>query len=140
MNINVILTRQPVHFHAFATPSGDDENGAFLDLFGVVRGTENKKKIAGLDYSAYEKMAVAQLHTLVEELALTYPVNAVQVVHRLGFVPAGEASMLVRVASPHRAEALGMMEKLIYRMKQDVPIWKQVVDLQQDKEGEPVTT
>ncbi|HSI82823.1 MAG: molybdenum cofactor biosynthesis protein MoaE [Candidatus Methylacidiphilales bacterium] len=127
MKINVILTRQPVHSFAPGAPGSDTENGAFLDFFGVVRGTELKKKIAGIDYSAYEKMAEKELHRIIAELAKSHPVAEVTLIHRLGFVSAGEASLLVRVASAHRAEALAMMDRLITEMKRDVPIWKKVV-------------
>jgi molybdopterin synthase catalytic subunit len=45
----------------------------------------------------------------------------------VGRVPAGEASILVRVAAKHRAEAFGMLAEFMDRLKRDVPIWKKVV-------------
>ena len=53
-------------------------------------------------------------------------VGSVRLVHRLGFVAAGEASLWVEVAAPHRGEAFAACQWLIDRMKQVVPIWKRV--------------
>jgi molybdopterin synthase catalytic subunit len=45
-------------------------------------------------------------------------------IHRLGWVPVGEASLFVRVLSAHRGEALRFLAEAINRLKTDVPIWK----------------
>jgi molybdopterin synthase catalytic subunit len=69
-------------------------------------------------------MAVRQLGRIFEELAAAHPCAAVTFIHRLGWVPVGEASLFVRVLSAHRGEALHFCAEAIDRMKADVPIWK----------------
>ncbi len=69
-------------------------------------------------------MAARQLERIFAELALLHPVAAVTLIHRLGWVPVGEASLFIRVQSAHRGEALAFCGQAIDRMKCDVPIWK----------------
>jgi molybdopterin synthase catalytic subunit len=46
------------------------------------------------------------------------------VIHRVGIVPVGEAAIYVGIAARHRAEAFGLLDEFMNRLKQDVPIWK----------------
>ncbi len=100
------------------------EVGACVEFLGIVRELEKGAALHGLDYEAHESMARKHLERIFAELAATHPVEAVVFVHRLGWVPVGEASMFVRVLSTHRGEALAFCGVAIDRMKQDVPIWK----------------
>jgi len=72
-------------------------------------------------------MARSEMERIVRELSARYPCHDIQITHRIGQVPMGEASILVRVAAKHRAEAFGMLTEFMDRMKRDVPIWKKVV-------------
>jgi molybdopterin synthase catalytic subunit len=103
---------------------GSREIGAVVEFLGVVREGEGGEKIAGLSYEAYEPMARREFDRILAELSSQQPVQAVMVIHRLGDVPVGEASLLVRVEAKHRGQALTFCGALIDRMKEDVPIWK----------------
>ena len=100
------------------------EVGACLEFSGIVRELENGKKIPGLSYEAYEPMAHAQLGKIFEELVAKNPCEEILFIHRLDFVPVGEASLFIRILSRHRQAALALMAELIDRLKADVPIWK----------------
>lgn len=104
-----------------ATPR---EVGAMVEFYGIVRETEGEAKIAGLSYEAYEPMARREFERIIAVLSVRHPIQAVLVIHRLGDVPVGEASLLVRVEAKHRGQALAFCGALIDRMKEDVPIWK----------------
>ena len=77
-----------------------------------------------LVYEAYQEMAVAQLQRLVDEAGRRWPLCRAAVVHRLGKVLPEEASIVVAVSCPHRAEAFEAARWLIDAIKRDVPIWK----------------
>jgi len=100
------------------------EIGACLEFSGVVRDLENGKKIPGLSYEAYEPMARAQLGKIFDELAAKHPCEEILFIHRLDFVPVGEASLFIRIQSRHRQPGLACLGELIDRLKADVPIWK----------------
>ncbi len=100
------------------------EIGACVEFHGIVREQEGSSALTGLHYEAYEPMARRAFAWIFDELAALYPCADVTVIHRLGWVPVGEASLFVRVQSKHRGPALAFCGELIDRMKEDVPIWK----------------
>ncbi len=100
------------------------EAGARVCFEGVVRPTENGAPIHGLSYEAYEPMASKQMERICANLIATHKVLAISVEHSVGWVPAGECSFRLRVASRHRKEAFDAMQAFIDLLKQDVPIWK----------------
>lgn len=99
--------------------------GAAVDFQGIVRASEGRRQIEGIIYEAYETMAEHQLRLIAEHAAGKFSLGWVVVHHRLGFVPAGEMSLLVRVGSPHRAAAFQASEWIVNELKKKVPIWKQ---------------
>ena len=98
--------------------------GAVVDFRGVVRGKEQGRAILGIDYEAHATMARHQLEVIAKGAMERFGLQMAIVRHRVGFVPAGEASLLVRVAAAHRHEAIQAMEWLVDELKKKVPIWK----------------
>ena len=70
-------------------------------------------------------MAQATLGSLAAAAAEEHPNSLIFIHHTLGEVAAGEASLVLAVATPHSAESLTLLEKLLRRLKSEVPIWKQ---------------
>jgi molybdopterin synthase catalytic subunit len=91
---------------------------------GVVRDTNAGRRVSFLEYEAYEEMALAQMQELAAEARRRWPVSELRLVHRLGRLEIGEASVAVAAASPHRAEAFEACRFLIDTLKRQVPIWK----------------
>lgn len=100
------------------------EIGAVVEFSGIVREHEGESRVAGLAYEAYEPMARKEFERIFSELSAVHAIERVLVIHRLGEVLAGDASLYVRVEARHRGPALAFCGALIDRMKQDVPIWK----------------
>ena len=51
----------------------------------------------------------------------------VAISHRVGVVPAAEASVEIAISSAHRKEALAAVQFAIDELKEHVPIWKKEV-------------
>jgi molybdopterin synthase catalytic subunit len=100
------------------------EIGACVEFLGIVREKEGEALLKGLAYEAYESMARREFARIDAELRAKHPIVDALLIHRLGWVPVGEASLCVRVLSKHRGAALSFCGDLIDRMKEDVPIWK----------------
>jgi molybdopterin converting factor subunit 1 len=100
------------------------EDGAALVFEGVVRNQTRGRKTLYLDYEAYEEMALAQMEELAEQALGQFQVRDVAIVHRLGRLEIGETSVLIVVASAHRAAAFEACRWLIDTLKKTVPIWK----------------
>ncbi len=101
--------------------------GAVVCFEGVARPTEHGEPIAALEYEAYEPMAGRELERLAREVMDEFGLLGVFVEHSRGRVAVGERSFRLRVAAPHRKEALAALDRFIDRLKQDVPIWKKAV-------------
>lgn len=123
----VVLTRESLDTVRLATRTpGDAVNGAVVVFHGVVRGSEAGKPIGGIEYTAFERMAVHQFGLLLDAIESRWGVASIRLHHRLGRVPAGDVSLWVEVVAPHRGEAFAACQWLIDEMKRVVPIWKQV--------------
>jgi MoaE-MoaD fusion protein len=100
------------------------EDGAALVFEGVVRNQTRGRKTLYLDYEAYEKMAREQMESLAQDAMQRFQIRDVAIVHRLGRLEIGETSVLIVVASAHRAAAFDACRWLIDTLKRSVPIWK----------------
>ena len=100
------------------------EDGAVLVFEGVVRNQTRGRKTVYLDYEAYEEMALEQMESLAGQALRQFQIRDVAIVHRLGRLEIGEASVLIAVASAHRAAAFDACRWLIDTLKRTVPIWK----------------
>ncbi|HWB32003.1 MAG TPA: molybdenum cofactor biosynthesis protein MoaE [Acidobacteriaceae bacterium] len=105
-----------------AIKAGSD--GAVCVFDGIVRDNTRGRRTLYLDYEAYREMALAQMEKLAEEAVTKFGVREVAIVHRLGRLEIGETSVLIVVASAHRAAAFEACRWLIDTLKKTVPIWK----------------
>lgn len=102
-----------------------DPSAGGIDLFiGTTRDTSNGKQVLRLEYQAYEPMAVKMMIVIAEELRTKWQVKKISMVHRIGNVEIGEASVVIAVSSIHRKEAFEACRYAIDALKKQVPIWK----------------
>lgn len=100
------------------------EAGAVVLFLGTTRNQSGGRATASLDYESYNEMAEKMLAQLEAEARRRWPLTGCAVVHRLGHLGIGEASVAVAVSSPHREAAFAAGQWLIDTIKQSVPIWK----------------
>jgi molybdopterin synthase catalytic subunit len=100
------------------------EDGAAVVFEGVVRNSTRGRKTLYLDYEAYEEMALREMERLAEQALKQFQIRDIALVHRLGRLEIGETSVLIVVASAHRAAAFDACRWLIDTLKRTVPIWK----------------
>ena len=100
------------------------EDGACVVFEGIVRNNSRGRRTLYLDYEAYEPMALKQLEELAEQALAKFQIRDVAIVHRVGRLEIGETSVLILVASAHRAAAFDACRWIIDTLKRTVPIWK----------------
>ncbi len=100
------------------------EDGAAAVFEGIVRNHTRGRRTLYLDYEAYEEMALKQMQELAGRALAEFKIRDVAIVHRLGRLEIGETSVLIVVASAHRAAAFDACRWLIDTLKRTVPIWK----------------
>jgi molybdopterin synthase catalytic subunit/molybdopterin converting factor small subunit len=135
----VLLTRQPIDAELLVAEAKRGEDGAVVVFDGIVRNNTRGRQTLYLDYEAYEEMAARQMRALAEEARAKFGVRHVAMVHRLGRLAVGETSVLIVVASAHRAAAFDACRWLIDTLKKQVPVWKKetFVDGTVWADGEP---
>ena len=114
-------TLDPRRLEAAVSPPGA---GAICTFTGVVRDSSRGEAVMHLEYEAYAGMAERQMGAIAEEIAERWPEARVAMAHRTGSLEIGEASVVVSVSCPHRAEAIAACKWGIDRLKESVPIWK----------------
>ena len=118
------IVRQAIDPQVVLASIKQPEDGAAVIFEGVVRNHTRGRRTRYLDYEAYEGMALKKMEALAAQAIEHKRVREVAVVHRLGRLEIGETSVLIVVASAHRAAAFEACAWLIDTLKQTVPIWK----------------
>lgn len=122
-----VLTRvqeAPLSLDEVAGAVADPAAGAVCTFTGTVRDHSEAGGVTGLTYEAWHELAEERLAELAAEIRERWSVCSVAIVHRVGELAVGEASVIVAVSAAHRAEAFEACRHGIERLKQDVPIWK----------------
>jgi molybdopterin synthase catalytic subunit/molybdopterin converting factor small subunit len=135
----VELVTSPIDSVAIQNEMKASSDGALCVFDGVVRDNTRGRATLHLEYEAYEEMALRQMHELRTEAISRFSIRDVAIVHRLGRLAVGETSVLIVVASAHRAAAFEACRWVIDTLKTNVPIWKreQFVDGVAWADGEP---
>lgn len=125
----LLVTDRPINPGEAAVGEVAPDVGGVAVFWGVVRDSEDEQPIRALDYTAYGEMAEHQFRRILAEAHRKWPLKRVRIIHRLGTIPVGEPSLLVRVEAAHRGEAFAAAQFIIDELKQKVPIWKRAVTL-----------
>lgn len=118
------LSRDPIDGGSLARTLLRGEDGAFVNFEGVARNNTKGRPTQYLEYECYEPMAVKIMAELGGEIANSFPIGRIAMVHRLGRIGIGETSVAVVVTAPHRKPAFDAALEGINRLKRTVPIWK----------------
>ncbi|HWG21933.1 MAG TPA: molybdenum cofactor biosynthesis protein MoaE [Terracidiphilus sp.] len=135
----IAIVRDPIQAGPLVAAARRGEDGAVVVFDGIVRNNSRGRRTLHLDYEAYEEMALKQMNELAAQARERFAVRHVSIVHRLGRLMVGETSVLIVVASAHRAQAYEASRWLIDTLKKTVPIWKKetFVDGAVWADGEP---
>jgi MoaE-MoaD fusion protein len=120
----IALTRDVIDADSLVAAAKHGDDGAVVVFDGIVRNHTRNRQTLYLDYEAYEEMALKQMDGLGRDAISRFGVRHVTLVHRLGRLNVGETSVLIVVASAHRAQAFDACRWLIDTLKKTVPIWK----------------
>lgn len=122
------VTTQPLSVDEVAARVSDPGNGAIVTFVGVVRDNSEGRRVRYLEYEAYPQMAEETLRQIGAEVRQRWKsVCGVAIVHRVGRIQIGEASVVIVVSAGHRPEVFDAVHYAIDRLKEIVPIWKKEV-------------
>src|SRR5205814_6156566 len=115
------LTRSPIVPESLLAEVEGPERGGTCLFLGTVRSEED---VTGIEYSAYDQMAIAEIERMLGEARERWPETLVALQHRLGLIPVGEASIAIAAAAPHRDAAFAACRYIIEEVKKRLPMWK----------------
>jgi molybdopterin synthase catalytic subunit len=118
------LTTQSIDVSSLTREVAADDRGAVSIFLGTVRNANEGRTVNGIDYSAYDAMAVAEMNRIVDEAISRFPGVAIALQHRTGTLNVGDVSVAIACAHAHRAAALDANRYVIEELKRRVPIWK----------------
>ena len=118
------LVRDPIDPMALVRAVSNPSNGALIVFLGAVRQLNEGRAVTGIEYAAYEAMALSELRAIVAEGAAKFDTADVVVEHRLGELAVEEISVGIAVGHSHRDTAYALSRWVIEELKRRVPIWK----------------
>jgi MoaE-MoaD fusion protein len=122
------ITEEPIDEGRLRHMVEDPGAGAILTFLGVTRNQTGGRQVEHLEYEAYPEMAERRMAAIAGEIRARWPdVKGIALVHRIGRLEIGEASIGIAVAAPHRAEAFAACRYAIDRSKEHLPVWKKEV-------------
>ncbi len=114
----------PIDTRALVARLQRGEDGAVVTFEGITRNNSKGRPTLYLEYEAYRPMALEQMKGILTEARQRWTIDRLGVIHRLGRLEIGEASVVIVVTSAHRAAAFEACRFVIDRLKKTVPIWK----------------
>ncbi|MBP1963707.1 molybdenum cofactor biosynthesis protein MoaE [Paenibacillus aceris] len=121
------ITHETIDAQQVAAKVNHPNHGASLVFIGTTREMTYGQRTVLLEYEAYVPMAIKTMEAIGQEIADRWPGTLSAITHRLGKVAIAEASVVIAVSSPHRADCYDASRYAIERLKQIVPIWKKEI-------------
>lgn len=118
------ITQEPIRLDELTAFVADPGAGAMATFVGTTRDTNEGRQVVRLEYECYPGMAEKEMEKIGQEVLERWPVKKVAMLHRLGRVDIGEASVAIAVSSGHRHAAFEACHYAINQLKETVPIWK----------------
>jgi molybdopterin synthase catalytic subunit len=104
----------------------DSSAGALVAFSGDVRDHDHGREVMRLEYEGHPT-ATQVLTDVAHEIASTFDVIAIAVVHRVGPLQIGDSALVAAVSAAHRGEAFRACAALVDETKLRLPVWKHQV-------------
>lgn len=128
------LTDRDIDTEALRAEHAHDASGGFVCFEGWVRNHNDGRTVRGLQYEAYEALAVSEGNAIIAEALERFDVRSARCQHRIGRLAIGEIAVWVGAGSDHRDAAFKACRYIIDEIKARVPIWKKELYVEGDTE------
>jgi molybdopterin synthase catalytic subunit len=122
--LSCTITQDPIRPDELTAFVADPGAGAMATFVGTTRDSNDGRRVIRLEYECYPGMAEKEMAKIGHEILERWPVKKVAMIHRLGRVDIGQASVAIAVSSSHRHAAFEACHYAINQLKETVPIWK----------------
>ena len=119
------VVEHPLSPDEIATAVDDPGAGGIVIFSGVVRNNTGGRSVKFLEYEGHPPMAESKMREIGDTIRQRWSgVRRIAMLHRLGRLEIGEASVLIAVSAAHRGEAFAACQYAIDTLKRTVPVWK----------------
>lgn len=118
------FTQEAIDTEAARRELLDPAAGGFVSFEGWVRNFNEGQEVTGLEYEAFQALAVKEGERILAEAAARFPIRSALCVHRVGALALTDMAVWVGVSAVHRGEAFDACRFIIDEVKHRVPIWK----------------
>jgi molybdopterin synthase catalytic subunit len=118
------IIHDPIDIQELTGFVADPGAGAMTTFIGTTRDTNEGRRVVRLEYECYPGMAEKEMVKIGTEALARWPIKKIAMIHRIGRVDIGEASVAIAVSSGHRHAAFEACHYAINQLKETVPIWK----------------
>jgi molybdopterin synthase catalytic subunit len=118
------IVRGPIDLDEVLDSVKSPKAGAIDVFIGTTRNHSDGREVLFLEYEAYEPMAVKLMEAIGAEARRRWAIDRFAIVHRVGRVEVGDASVVIAVSAAHRRQAFEACRYVIDALKRDIPIWK----------------
>ncbi len=122
--IDILLTDKPLSIDKTQTWIDAPGVGGSCVFVGTVRNKTSDKTVVGLDFEAYEPMAVKEMRKIADQAIAQWPIVRIAIHHRVGALAIGGIPVIIAVSTAHRDAAFEACRFCIDQLKVTVPIWK----------------
>jgi molybdopterin synthase catalytic subunit len=123
MTTRVAVVTEPIDTAAVLREVESPAHGAAILFVGNVREVNDGKPVSGMEYTSYSAMAEKEMAKIAREAEERFA-GSIVIVHRIGELAIGEASVAIATAHAHRDAAYQSSRYAIEQLKARVPIWK----------------
>jgi molybdopterin synthase catalytic subunit len=120
----ISITDKPIDVQKLIDTASSPAAGAVNVFIGTVRDNTQGKGVVGLEYEAYDSMAIAEIQKIIDDASQRWSLQGWAVSHRVGTLKPGEVSVVVAVSTAHRRESFEACQFIIDTLKAKAPIWK----------------
>lgn len=124
----ICIQETPFTIEQLTSGSPDARSGAQVIFVGSVRDYCADGEVAALEIEHYPGMTEKSLQSICDEAKARWPIHAINIIHRIGLIRAGEPIVGVEVLSAHRAAAFEANEFIMDFLKLRAPFWKKEID------------
>lgn len=118
---------------------GDPACGAAVVFVGRVRNHHEGRAVIRIHYTAYADMVQSEGDAIMVEARTMFDIRKAVLLHHVGTLPIGGISVVVGVASKHRADSFAACSWIMDEVKKRLPVWKEEF-YQEGERGWPSNT
>ncbi len=123
-NKSILITSEKLDLAICNEFVQDDACGGIALFVGTVRNHTKGKEVKRLDFSAYEPMAIKEMHKIAKQAIEKFDISKIAIHHAVGNLKIGDVPVIIAVSSAHRDAAFKACKFAIDTLKETVPIWK----------------